>query len=81
MNHLIDSGLVDRIQVNLAESRQIRSSYGALWFNTLMFLGVIGFVGMFLYAQYNSTKQVIEPVNIPKREFIWNNSIRNSIEL
>lgn len=81
MNHLIDSHLVDRLQVNLAESRQFRMGHGALWFNTFMLLGVVGFVFVFLYAQYNSNKQVLQPVNIEKREFIWNNSIRNSIEL
>lgn len=81
MNHLIDSHLVDRIQVNLAESRQIRMSYGALWFNTLMLLGIVGFVGLFLYSQYSSSKKVLQPVNIDKREFIWNNSIRNNIEI
>lgn len=81
MNHLIDSSLVDRIQVNLAESRQIQSGHGAMWFNILMFLVVVGGALSFLAIQYHHSKLVVQPVNIQKRELIWNNSIRNNIEL
>lgn len=81
MDHLVDSSIVSRIQVNLAESRFIRNSYGALWFNTLMFLLVIGGVLTFLVVQYHHAKPVVQPVNIPKQEYIWNNSIRNNIEI
>jgi len=78
--NLLDEGIVSRIQNNLAESRQIRTSYGALWFNTLMLLGIIVVAYIFLTAQYHATKQVITPVNIPKTELIWNNSVRNAID-
>jgi hypothetical protein len=81
MNHLVDSSLVNRIQVNLAESRQIRTGHGALWFNILMFLTVIGGALTFLAVQYHHSKLVVQPMVIQKRELIWNNSIRNSIEL
>jgi hypothetical protein len=78
--NLIDEGIMSRIQNNLAEARSLRTSYGALWFNTLMFLGVLLIAYLFLTAQYHSTKQIVEPVNIPKKELFWNNSIRNSLE-
>ena len=78
--NLLDDGIIHRVQNNLAESRQIRMSYGALWFNTLMFIGVIAISYVFLSLQYHSTKHVIQPVNIPKTELIWNNSIRNAID-
>ena len=78
--NLLDEGIIHRVQNNLAESRQIRMSYGALWFNTLMFIGVIAISYIFLSLQYHSTKLVIQPVNIPKTELIWNNSIRNAID-
>jgi large-conductance mechanosensitive channel len=82
MNHLVDNSIINRIQVNLAESRQIRMGYGAFWFNTIIFLGVVGISLLFMVSQYHSSKQVLQPVkNIPKTELIWNNSIRNSIEL
>lgn len=80
MNHILDEGIVSRVQNNLAESRQIRMGYGALWFNTIMFLLIVGIAYTFLTAQYHMTKQVIQPVNIPKTELIWNNSIRNAID-
>jgi hypothetical protein len=78
--NLLDEGIIHRVQNNLAESRQIRMSYGALWFNTLMFIGVIAISYAFLTLQYHSTKHVIQSVNIPKTELIWNNSIRNAID-
>lgn len=81
MDHLVDSSLVSRIQLNLAESRQIKSGYGAMMFNTCMFLLIIGGAIMFLVIQYHHSKPVVQPLNIQKRELIWNNSIRNSIEL
>ena len=81
MEHLIDSGLVNRIHANLAESRQIRSGYGTVLFNTFVILLIIGGAITFLVIQYHHSKTVLQPVNIEKRELIWNNSIRNNIEL
>ena len=80
MEHLLDEGIVSRIQNNLAESRQIRMGYGALWFNISIFLLVLAITYVFLASQYHATKQVIQPVNIPKTELIWNNTIRNAID-
>lgn len=80
---LVDETALYRIHNSLAESRVVRNSYGALWFNTLMFFGVIGFVVFFLVTQYHSSKEVLQPVNIPKTELAWNNptqSIRNAID-
>jgi hypothetical protein len=78
--NLVDENVMYRIHNTLAQTRQVQNSYGALWFNTLMFLGVVAFVIFFLVAQYHSSKEVIQPVNIPKTELMWNNSVRNAIE-
>lgn len=80
MDHLLEDGLLSRVQNNLAESRQLRNIHGAWWFNVLILVALGALCYFFLVAQYHSTKTVIEPVNIPKTELIWNNSIRNAIE-
>jgi hypothetical protein len=77
---LVDETMLYRIHNNLAETRVVRNSYGALWFNTLMFLGVVGFVVFFLVTQYHSSKEVLQPVNIPKTDLAWNNPVRNAID-
>lgn len=70
-----------RIEINLAESRNIQSKHGNLWFNILSLLIVIGSACAFMFAQYKSSKTIVQPVNIQKTELIWNNSIRNSIDM
>jgi len=82
--NLVDHTALYRIENNLAQSRQIRMGVGAVWFNTVMFLVVVGSVVLFLIGQYHATKQVLQPVNIAQTEMNWNNSgrsIRNAIEL
>jgi len=81
MNHLIDSSIVNRIQNNLAESRNIRSGYGNILFNLFIVLLIVGGALTFLVVQYHHAKTIVQPVNIPKHEYIWNNTIRNNIEL
>jgi hypothetical protein len=80
MEHFVDDSFMYKIQNNLAQSRKIRMGYGSLWFNTILFLLMIVGLFHFLYWQYKSTTSIIKPINIPKTELIWNNSIRNSIE-
>jgi hypothetical protein len=81
MNHLVDSSMVNRIQNNLAESRSIRTGYGNVLFNLFIVVVIVGGALTFLVVQYHHAKTIVQPVSIPKREYIWNNTIRNSIEL
>jgi hypothetical protein len=81
MEHLLDDGILSRIEVNLAESRSIRAGHGNIWFNVLCLLVIVGSALLFMYTQYNTSKNVLQPVNIPKTELIWNNSIRNRIDM
>jgi hypothetical protein len=82
---LIDESALYRIQNNLAESRHVRSWYGAAWFNTFMLITIVGIMVSFLYFQYYATREVLHSEstrkNIPPTDFIWNNSIRNNIDL
>lgn len=73
--------MVSRIQHNLAESRSIRTGYGNVMFNLLIVVIIVGGALTFLVVQYHHAKNIVQPVDIPKREYIWNNTIRNSIEL
>lgn len=82
--NLVDHSALYRIENNLAQTRQIRMGAGEVWFNTVMFLCVLGSIVLFLVSQYHATKQVLQPVNIAQTEMNWNNppnSIRNAIEL
>lgn len=81
MEHLLDNGILNRIEINLAESRNIRAGHGNIWFNVLCLAIVVGSALMFMVTQYHSSKLVIQPVDIPKKELIWNNSIRNRIDM
>jgi len=85
MLNLVDDTLMYRVRNNLAESRQFRVGYGAVWFNVLMFLIVGGLALSFLVAQYHSTKHVLHAEesrkNIPREELFWNNSVRNRIDM
>ena len=85
MLNLVDDTLMYRVRNNLAESRQIRVGYGAVWFNVLMFLLIGGLALSFLVAQYHSTKHVLQSEesrkNIPREELFWNNSVRNRIDM
>ena len=81
MEHLLDEGILNRIEINLAESRNIRVGHGNIWFNMLCLLAIVGSAFAFMYTQYNTAKNVLQPVNIPKTELIWNNSIRNRIDM
>lgn len=80
---MFDEGILHRIESNLAHSRQIRTGYGALWFNTLMFLAVLGSVVLFLVTQYHTSKEVLQPMNIERKELAWNNPtiFRDRIEM
>jgi hypothetical protein len=83
--NLVDNTLLYRVQNNLAESRQIRVGYGAIWFNVLMFLLIAGLALSFLVTQYHSTKHVLHAQeskkDIPREELFWNNSVRNRIDM
>ena len=83
--NLVDDTLLYRVQNNLAESRQFRTGYGALWFNIMMFIGIAMLALGFLVAQYHSTKQVLHAQeskkDIPRQDMFWNNSVRNSIDM
>ena len=72
---------MNRIEMNLAESRNLKMNHGNLWFNVLCFLIVIGSALTFMITQYHSAKMIIQPVNIPKTDLIWNNSIRNRLDM
>ncbi len=72
---------MNRIEINLAESRNLKMNHGNIWFNVLCFLIIIVSAIGFMITQYQTTKMVIQPVNIPKTELIWNNSIRNRIDM
>lgn len=81
MEHLLDEGILNRIEVNLAESRNIRAGHGNIWFNMLCLIAIVGSALLFMYTQYNTAKNVLQPVNIPKTDLIWNNAIRNRIDM
>ena len=83
--NLVDESFMYRVQNNLAEARKNRASYGAVWFNIIVFLVIAGLAAFFLVSQYHSTKEVLQAKesrkDIPRMDMFWNNSIRNSIEL
>ena len=82
---LVDSNILARLENNLLQSRSIRDGYAALWVNVGIVVIILSLIGVFLYVQYNTTRQLQSEQatikNIPQTQFVWNNSIRNSIEL
>jgi hypothetical protein len=82
---LVDSETLQRIENSLWAAKQVRDKYASFWFNLGMLLVIALLIGFFLYNQYHTTKQLetkqAEIKNIPQQQYLWNNSIRNSIEL
>lgn len=83
---LVDDFTLKRIQNNLLESREIQNLHGSWWFNTFMFLCILGLAFTFMYFQYTSTRYIIQAEetrkDIPMQGFAWNNpGIRNAIDL
>lgn len=72
--------MLGRIQLNLRESKHIREGYGFFFVNCLALLVLACMIWGFAWIQYSHTSQLIPEKNIPKQQFVWNNSIRNAID-
>ncbi len=82
---LVDYTTLLRVENNLLQSKSIRNSYTSMLVNIGLILFFCAAAGFFLYNQYKSTqafeakKAMVK--NIPQGEYVWNNAVRNSIEL
>jgi hypothetical protein len=85
MGDLVDESTLLRIRNNLLQTKAIQNLHGSWWFNIALLVIVAAIMVMFLMAQYDSTKLVLQAresrKDIPRQELTWNNSVRNHIDL
>jgi hypothetical protein len=83
--HLVDDETLLRVQNNLMHSKNIRSLHGSWWFNIAMLIMIAGIMVFFLMTQYSTTSHVIRAKetrkDIPFQPLVWNNAIRNNIDM
>lgn len=75
MFHLVKD-TVDHIENNLIYVKHVQDSIFSMWFNIILFVGVVGSFFFFLYTSHGTaTPDELKAINFEPN--LWNNAVRN----